>query len=137
MRNTVTFQYPAPLIVVPGTEDVLSVEGAGWFLGLLGTTPGIELDQEVAQEDWGVAIFARHVGRRYWIGLSAMGEHEWLAHVHRHPFAWRQWFSPGGREARAVLVGGVDRALRTASARGLKWFDESDRNLRAPADSPE
>lgn len=137
MRNTVSFHYPAPLVVVSDEDGVLSIEGAGWFLDLLRTIRGIDLDQKVVQEDWGVVVRARRAGRSYWIGLSTMGEHEWIAHVHHHSFAWLQRLSPGGRAARAALVGDVDHALRVANASGLKWFDEGDVNLRAPAESPE
>lgn len=136
MRNTVIFHHSAPLVVVSDEDGVLSVEGAGWFLDLLGTIPGIDLDQDVVQEDWGVVVRARRAERSFWIGLSTMGEHEWVAHVHHDSFAWLQRFSAGGRAARAALVGDVDHALRIANASGLKWFDESDLNLRAPAESP-
>jgi len=87
MQNTVGFHYPAPLVVVSESDGILSVAGAGWFLDLLGTIRGIDVDRKVVQEDWGVVVFARHAGRCYWIGLGTMRNHEWLAHVHHHPFA--------------------------------------------------
>lgn len=137
MRNTVTFHHPAPAAVVPDEDGVLGIEGAGWFLDLLGTIPGIELERDVVQEDWGIVVRARRAGRSYWIGLSTMGKDEWVAHVHHDSFAWLQRFSAGGRAARAALVGEVDHALRRANASSLKWFDQSDVNLRAPAGSPQ
>jgi hypothetical protein len=138
MRNTVSFQYRAPMVVVSDEDGVVGVEGAGWFLDIIRTIPGIDLDQSVVQEDWGVVIPARLAGRSYWIGLSSTGdEHDWVAHVRPHALAWLERFSPRARAARAALVGEVDRALRTAHASGLKWFDENDVNLRAPAKSPE
>jgi hypothetical protein len=51
MRNTVAFQYPGPLAVVSAEEGILSVDGAGWFVHVLRTIPGLDLD-EVIQEDW-------------------------------------------------------------------------------------
>lgn len=138
MRNTVSFHYPAPLVVVSDEDGVLSVEGAGWFLDMIRTIPGIDVEQSVLQEDWGVVVRVRLAGRSYRVGLSFTGnEHDWVAHVRHHSFAWLERFSPGGRAARAALVGEVDRALRTANASALKWFDESDLNLRAPAESPQ
>jgi hypothetical protein len=137
MRNTVRFQYPAPLVVVSDEDGVLSVEGAGWFLDMIKTIPGINLDQGVVQEDWGVVVCAHRTGRSYRIGLSSTGyEHEWVAHV-RHHLAWLERFSPRGRAAREALVGELGLALRAANASELKWFDESDLNLRAPAESPQ
>lgn len=137
MRNTVSFHLAAPLAVVSDEDGVLRVAGADWFLDTLRTIPGIELDQRLVQEDWGVIVCAHRDGRRYRIGLSSAGhEHEWVAHVRPRSFAWVERFSPGGRAARTALIGEVDRALRAAHASGLRWFDESDLNLRAPAESP-
>lgn len=136
MRTTVSFHHPASLVVVSDEDGVLSVAGAGWFLDTIRTIPGIELDQRLVQEDWGVIVRAHRGGRRYRIGLSSAGhEHEWVAQVRPRSFAWLERFSPGARAARAALLDELDRALRTAHASGLKWFDESDLNLRAPATS--
>jgi len=133
MRNTVSFRFPAPLIVLSDDDGVVSVQGAGWFLALVRTIPGLELEPAPVQEDWGVLVGARRAGRRYWIGLSSSGsEHEWIARVSHH--SWLQRFRPEGR---AALVGELDRALRAANASSLRWFDERDLNLRAPAETPE
>lgn len=138
MRTTVRFRHPAPLVVVSDEDGVLSVAGAAWFLDTIRTIPGIELDPRLVQEDWGVIVRAHRGGRCFHIGLSSSGhEHEWVAHVRPRSFAWLERFSPGARPARAALVGELDRALRTANATGLKWFDESDLNLRAPVASPQ
>jgi hypothetical protein len=138
MRTTVRFRHPAPLVVVSDEDGVLSVAGADWFLDALRTIPGIELDQRLVQEDWGVIVRAHRGGRRCRIGLSSAGhEHEWVAHICPRSFAWLERFSPGARAARIALIGEVDRALRAAHASGFRWFDESDLNLRAPAESPQ
>ncbi|MGC3998744.1 MAG: hypothetical protein QM767_15335 [Anaeromyxobacter sp.] len=136
MRNTVTFHHPAPLVFVSEEDGVLSIAGAGWFLELLRTISGLDLDHEVTQEDWGVVARASRAGCRFWIGLSGLGQHESMAHVHHHSLAWLQRLSPGGRAALAALVGEVDRALRVAKATDVRWFEESNRNHRAPAESP-
>lgn len=136
MRNTVTFRYPAPRAVVSDEDGVLPVEGAGWFVALLGNVPGLELDAKPVQEDWGVAILARRGGRSFWLGLSAMGEHEWVVHVHHGSFAWLQRLSSGGRAARAALVAELHRVLGEANASAVEWFDERDAALRSPAASP-
>ena len=96
MRNTVSFHYAAPLVVVSDEDGVLSVQGADWFLDLLRTISGVDLDQNAVREDRGVVVRARCARRRYWIGLSTMGEHEWVAHVHHHSFAWAPEVQLGG-----------------------------------------
>lgn len=104
MRNTVKFCHPEPW---SDADGVLGVEGAGWFAELLRKLPGVVVDPELVQEDWGVVVLARHDGRNFWLGLNAMGEHEWLAHVHHGSFAWLQRFSAEGKP------------------RGARWFVSS------------
>lgn len=60
MRTHVTFRHPAEF--VGDLEDgggVLAVPGAQWFAALLRRVPGVEIDKDLCQEDWGVVFFAR------------------------------------------------------------------------------
>jgi hypothetical protein len=88
-----------------------------------GPCPGIDVERDLVQEDWGVVIYARLARHRHWLGLSFLDEHHWLAHVHRAPFAG--------------MTAALDHALRQGNASELKWFDERDSNLRSPASSPD
>jgi hypothetical protein len=107
MRANVTFRHPAEFV---GDEDdgggVLAVRGAEWFAALLRRVPGLELDDDFCQEDWGVVFFARRKQKKFWIGLSGWDvEGAWLAHFHHGSFAWLQRFSSTGKsELKRLLV---------------------------------
>lgn len=135
MRNTVQFSYAAPFVAA-GSDGIVGVAGAGWFVDLLQRIPGLEIDPELVQEDWGVVVLARRAGRRFWIGLGATEGHEWIAHVHHGPFAWLQRLASAGKAARRALVAELDRALREGNAASLRWFDERDLNLAVASPSP-
>jgi hypothetical protein len=137
MRNTVTFKFPAPIVAAPDYEGILGVEGATWFFDLLRSIPGLDVEAELVQEDWGVVVFAQRGGRSFWIGLSAMEEHEWVAHVHHGSFAWLQRFSSAGKAGLREVASELDRALRGAGASSIQWFREDDTSLRVPSASPQ
>jgi hypothetical protein len=71
---------------------------------MLERLPGIEVDRDVCQEDWGVVIFVRSRGGRFWVGLSWYDEATWLAHFHHDDLAWLQRLRPSGRRALQQLV---------------------------------
>ncbi len=114
MRDHIRFSCVHNFVGTEEVPDVLSVEGAGWFHGILQGIAGLEVDPELCQEDWGVVFFAAREEKRFWIGLGGWpdpGGH-WLVHLHHHSFAWKQRFSRAGKEALEVLVADVERALR-------------------------
>lgn len=135
MRNTVQFSFAASFVGA-GADGIVGVAGAGWFVELLERIPGLEIDPELVQEDWGVVVLARRAGRRFWIGLGATDGHEWIAHVHHAPFAWVQRLASAGNAARRALVDELDRALRDGNASSVRWFDERDLALMSPAAAP-
>jgi hypothetical protein len=73
---------------------------------------------------------ARYAGKAFSIGLSFDGEEKWVAHVHHGPFAWIQRVTPSGRRARHALIRAFERALASAGATSMQWFEERDINLR-------
>src|SRR6266480_712439 len=99
MRTNVRFRHPAEFVPVSDEDGILAVSGAQWFVSLLRRVPGLEIDDELCQEDWGVVAFVRRHQKHFWIGLSFWpdGEHTWLAHVHHRSFAWLQRLSPSGK----------------------------------------
>ena len=77
--------------------DLLAVRGAQWFASLLQRVPGLQIDEHLCQEDWGVVCFVRRNQKKFWIGLNAWdSEGAWLAHFHHGSFAWLQWISEVG-----------------------------------------
>lgn len=133
MRTNVTFRHPAEF--VGDDEDgggVLAVRGAQWFAALLRRVSGLELDEELCQEDWGVAFFARRSRKKYWIGLSAWAsEGAWLAHFHRGSFAGLQWFSSSAKTELNRLLADVHDILANEPAiTEIAWHEESE--MRKP-----
>ena len=92
MRTNVTFRHPAEFVPLSEDDGILAVSGANWFGALLGRVPGLVIDDNACQEDWGVVFFVRHNQVKFWIGLSAWDETgKWLAHFHYGSFAWLRW----------------------------------------------
>lgn len=135
MRTNVTFTHPAALVPFEGSADILAADGAAWFVALLRQIPGLEVDGEPCQEDWGVAVFAERGKQRFWIGLSCYPEVEegWLAHVHHAPWALKQRFTAAGRQALADLARDLDHVLKgDGSVAGVQWSSEVDMKRAAP-----
>ena len=57
MRNHVIFRHPAEFVPVSGEDGILSADSAEWFMSLLRQIPGLEIEAELCQEDWGVVAF--------------------------------------------------------------------------------
>ncbi len=134
MRTNVTFRHPAEF--VGDQEDgggILAVRGAEWFAALLRRVPGLELDEDLCQEDWGVVFFTRRNQRKFWIGLSAWDtDGSWLAHFHHGSFAWLQRYSSSGKAELGRLLADVHTVLKNESAvSGIAWHDE--KAMRGPA----
>lgn len=135
MRTNVSFRHPAEFVPVPNTEDILAVHGARWFADLLRKVPGLEIDGELCQEDWGVVVFARREQKAFWIGLNGWeGEHNWLAHFHHGSFSWFQWFSSSGKEELRCLLIDVHTVLSSEPAISeIVWYAEKDMRKAEPA----
>lgn len=136
MRNNVTFRYPAEF--VGDQEDgggVLAVRGAQWFESLLRRVPGLELDEDLCQEDWGVVFFVRRNKKKFWIGLSAWdAEGAWLAHFHHGSFDWLQLFSSTAKDELKRLLAGVHDVLAKEPAiTEIAWHEEREMSKPEPA----
>ena len=116
-------------------DGILAVGGAQWFVTLLRRVVGLQIESELVQEDWGVVIFARRDGKKFWIGLSMWpdGEHAWLAHCHHGSFAWLQRLSSSGKNELQRLVCDVHSVLASEPAvSDIVWFDESQMRKAQP-----
>src|SRR5262249_12351962 len=112
MRTNVTFRYPAEFVPLSDQDGILAVSGAQWFAALLARVPGLAIDNELCQEDWGVVVFARRNQKKFWIGLSFWDVGgEWLAHFHHGSFPWLQWFSSSGNDELKRLLADVHAML--------------------------
>ena len=138
MRTNVTFRHPAEFVPVSDADGILAVDSAHWFAALLRRVPGLQIDDDSCQEDWGVVFFARRDQKKFWIGLSAWDtENAWLAHFHHGSFAWLQRFTSSGTielqrllsEFHAVLAGEV-------AVSNIKWYEESEISKAQPAGFP-
>lgn len=139
MRTNVTFRHPAKFV---GDEEddggILAVRGALWFAALLRRVPGIELNADLLQEDWGVVFLAQRNQKRFWIGLSAWNsEGAWLAHFHHGTFAWFQKFSSIGKnELQRLLVDLHNVLLNEPAVTEIAWHEESEMSKPEPAGFP-
>ena len=139
MRTNVTFWHPAGF--VGDLEDgggVLAVNGAQWFAALLRQIPGLQLDEDLCQEDWGVVFFARREQKRFWIGLSVWdSKGAWVAHFHHGSFDWLQWFSPSGKNGLMRLLADFHVILASEPAiANIAWHDEREMIKPEPASFP-
>lgn len=135
MRTNVTFHHPAEFEPLSDEDGILAVGGAQWFVALLLRVPGLHIDGELCQEDWGVVVFARRNGKRFWVGLSAWDvKHTWLAHFHHGPFAWLQRLSPSGKSELRSLVSDVHAVLADEPAvSNVVWYEEGEMRKPQPA----
>ena len=139
MRTNVTFHHPAGFVA--DSQDgagVLGVNGAHWFAEVLRRVPGLQIDEHLCQEDWGVVLFARRNHKKFWIGLSAFeADGAWLAHFHHGSFAWLQWFSSSGKDALKCLLADVHNVLASEPAISeIAWHEESEMNKPQPDSFP-
>ena len=129
MRTNVIFSHPAEFVALSPDDGILSVDGASWFVFLLQQIPGLRIESELCQEDWGVVVFAQRNGKRFWIGLSSWPDedHMWLAHFHHHSFAWLQRWSASGKHELQQLVLAAHAVLSGDPAvPHLAWYRERD-----------
>ena len=133
MRTNVSFRHPAEFLSVSDEDGILAVAGAQWFVSLLRRVPGLQINEELCQEDWGVVIFARRDQKKFWIGLTMWpdGEHAWLAHCHHGSSAWMQRISSSGKRELRRLVSNVHSVLSSEPAvTDIIWYEESQ--MRKP-----
>jgi hypothetical protein len=128
VQTNVTFRYPAEFV---GVDDdgggVLAVRGAQWFVRLLSRVNGLSLDLDLCQEDWGVVVFAKRNGRRFWIGLSPYDEGNWVAHFHHGSFAWLQRASASGKAELHRLIADFHAVLAADQAISeITWYTERE-----------
>jgi hypothetical protein len=129
IKNNVIFKYPERFEPVSEEDGILSAQGAKWFLPILKRVPGIQIDSDLCQEDWGVVIFSSLNKKRFWIGLSMWpeGENAWLVHVHHHSFAFFQRFSISGKNEIKRLIEKLNQILSTdPRASDILWFSEKN-----------
>jgi len=139
MRTNVTFRHPAEF--VGDQEDgggVLATSGAHWFAALLRRIPGLNLDEDLCQEDWGVVFFARRHQRKFWIGLSTWdSDGHWVAHFHHGSFAWLQWFTDTGKnELRRLLTEAHSVLASQPVITEIAWHEESEMSKPEPLGFP-
>ena len=140
-RTNVTFRHPAEF--VPYGDGVLAVSGAQWFAALLLRVPGLEIRDNLCQEDWGVVVFARRNRNEFRIGLSAWyAEKEtspvweegwWLAHFHHGlwvPWRWASWCqrlsSSGTNEFKRLLTDVHEVLESEATISDIAWHKDGD-----------
>jgi hypothetical protein len=117
----VTFRHPAEF--VDAGEGILAVSGAQWFAALLLRVPGLEIEDDLCQEDWGVVVFARRNRKKFWIDLSFWDEGCWLAHFHYRSFAWLQRLSSSGKNELKRLLADVHEVLVSEAAiSDIAWW---------------
>jgi hypothetical protein len=137
MRNHVTFAYPAEFVPVSEDDGILAVSGSRWFESLLRRLPGLAINQEPLQEDWGVVIYASRNRTRFWIGLSQWNhEGAWLAHFHLKS-SWLGWASASAKRELASLLSAVHAVLRSDPAvTAIAWHTEGGLDAPCPVCFP-
>lgn len=140
MRDNVSFVHPAPFVgVSEDDESVLAVDGARWFADLLARIPGLEVQSDLCQEDWGVVVFASCNATQFWIGLSPWPDLEqgWLAHLHHGSFSWLQRFRRSGQAELARLAAELHEVLSSDPAvSGITWYREKEMASADPSGAP-
>jgi hypothetical protein len=117
----VTFRHPAEF--VDAGEGILAGSGAQWFAALLLRVPGLEIEGDLCQEDWGVGVFARRNRKKLSIDLSFWDEGRWLAHFHYRPFAWLQRLGSSGKNELKRLLADVHEVLVSEAAiSDIAWW---------------
>ena len=130
-----TFRHPARFVPLTEEDNILAVGGANWFVALLERIPGLRVDPNLCQEDWGVVAFVQRDKKRFWVGLSAWpeGEHAWLAHVHRRSLSWLQSLRPSGNIELQRLAADVHAVLAgDESVSSIEWYRENDMSKANP-----
>ncbi len=140
MRTIVTFRHPADFVPVADNNGILSISGAQWFVSFLGRVPDLHIPKKLCQEDWGVVIFVRRAGKKFWIGLTTLSEssgHTWLAHFHHGSFAWLQRFTASGQNQLQRLVADFHSILTSETViSDVAWYDESEMFKAEASGSP-
>jgi hypothetical protein len=139
MRTNVTFRFPMEFVPFSVEEDrILAVAGALWFVALLRRVPGLQVEVDLCQEDWGVVLFARRDRKKFWIGLSGWDlQNAWLAHLHHGSFAWLQRISSSGKCALQRLLADVHGVLASdPGVSDIVWYEENELNKPRPAGFP-
>jgi hypothetical protein len=135
IRNNVTFQHPATFVPTAEAEGIMSIDGAAWFVDLLGRIPRPAIDPDLCQEDWGVVVFGARDRLKFWFGLSFWDEGAWLAHVHH--WALLQRFRAAGKAGYAAVISDLHDVLRhDDSVSDVRWYLEADVNLRGTGGAP-
>jgi len=134
MLTYVTFYNPVPFVDSPSAEGILGVDGARWFAAILRSVPGLQIDEDLCQEDWGVVIFAQRHGKKFWIGLSSWSaDNAWIAHIHHGHFAWLQRLTTSGHSEMLRLVQDIHTALAGDPATSsITWHEYSETLRRDP-----
>jgi hypothetical protein len=89
--------------------------------------PGLRIDNDLCQEDWGVVYFTERNQKRFWIGIGSWDEGAWIAHVHHRSFAWLQRVSPSGNDGLNRLLGDLHDTLASDQAVSeIKWYEERE-----------
>ena len=135
MRKSVIFKFPAELIPVSEEDGILSTTGALWFRDLLNKVPHLEVDNDLLQEDWGVAILARRNNKRFWIGLNFWDENTWLAHFHHRTFALLQRLT-GTSELNNLVFAFHDILKAEAQVSGIEWYEQKNLAIPGSQSSP-
>ncbi len=126
-RTQVIFYHPSEFVPLSVDDGVMSVAGSAWFLVLLRKMPGWEIDSELCQEYWGVVAFISRGKEKFWAGLSAMDEGEWLAHFHHGSLAWFQRFTSSGKNELASLARDFHDVLAAeSSVSQMNWYWADD-----------
>lgn len=139
MRTNVTFRHPATFV---GNEEdgggVLAASGVDWFTALLRRVPGLQLNKDLCQEDWGVVFFAQRNQKKFWIGLSAWdSDGVWAAHFHHASFAWFQWLTASGKTEMRQLLVEVHEVLNSEPVvTAVSWYEQSEISKPDPIGYP-
>jgi hypothetical protein len=138
MRTNVTFRHPAEFMPLSNNDAILAVGGAQWFVALLGRVPGLQIEEDLCQEDWGVVLFVQRDHKKFWIGLSAWdSENGWLSHFHHGSFAWWQRLCSSGRRAMQSLLTDVHSVLVSEpGVFDIVWYEESEVRKPRPVGFP-
>jgi len=133
MRTHVTFRHPAEFVPFSDEDGILCVKGAEWFAAILRRVPGLEIENDFCQEDWGVVFFTRRNKKQFWIGLSFWDEGEWIAHFHHGSFAFFQWFSTSANnELKRLLSDAHHELILEQAITDIAWYEEKDMNKAKP-----
>jgi hypothetical protein len=138
MRTNVIFRHPAEIVRLSDADGILAIDGAQWFVALLRRVPGLEIDPDLCQEDWGVVLYARRKQKQFWIGLSMWDtERAWLAHFHHGSTAWMQRLSSSGNSELRSLLSDVHGVLASESeVSAIVWYEENQLEKARPIGFP-